>query len=76
MSISSRLRKLEARRGVQKPRDFIWAALLTEVTPGSFAFDTPEHMQGRVVSREQLDAMEIPCLVVSFLSGTMKGRSL
>ena len=74
MSIQRRVERLEAIAGASKPPCFIWAALFTEVTPGVFRFDLPEEMRGKTVTRQEIEEMHIPMILVDFLNGKTKGR--
>lgn len=70
----TRIKKLESRLADGKPPGFVWAAVLTEIEPGRFRFDFPEHMRGQFATREQVD--KIPMIVVDFFNGKMKGRAI
>lgn len=73
-NIQRRIERLEAKAGASKPPGFIWAALFTEVTPGIFRFDMPEEMRGKTATRQEIEDMHIPMILVDFLNGKTKGR--
>lgn len=64
-----RLRRLEKVRSAKRPPDYIYAVMLTEVSPGLYAFDFPERLRGRTASAREIDNMHIPFIICEFLNG-------
>lgn len=73
MGVIDRIRRLERERSAKRPQDFVWGAVLTEVSPGLYAFDFPEHWRGRTARAQEIDNMHIPFVQCDFLNGKSKG---